>query len=99
MKHIDIRDLWLQKEVRDGKVALSVAAGDGSVQRTLGVVAVLVERTAADGETMQWDSQLSHDGSAADGAGGEASTEGEAAAAAAAPETMQWESQLSQDDA
>ena len=39
-------------EVRDGKVALSVAAGDGSVQRTLGVVAVLVERTAADGETM-----------------------------------------------
>ena len=30
---------------------------------------------------------------------GEASTEGEAAAAAAAPETMQWESQLSQDDA
>ena len=45
---------------------------------------------------MQWDSQLSHDGSAADGAGGEASTEGEAAAA---PETMQWESQLSQDDA
>ena len=46
---------------------------------------------------MQWGSQLSHDGSAADGAGGEASTEGEAAAAAAAPETM--ESQLSQDDA
>ena len=34
-------------EVRDGKVALSVAAGDGSVQRTLGVVAVLVERTAS----------------------------------------------------
>ena len=28
MKHIEIRDMWLQKEVRDGKVEVSKVPGD-----------------------------------------------------------------------
>ena len=28
MRHLDIRDLWLQKEVRDGKVEVSKIRGD-----------------------------------------------------------------------
>jgi hypothetical protein len=42
----------LLQEVKERSVALTVAQEDGSVQRTLGVVAVIVERTGADGETM-----------------------------------------------
>ena len=30
MKHIEIRDLWLQKEVRDGKVEVCKIAGDSN---------------------------------------------------------------------
>ena len=30
MKHLEIRDLWLQKEVRDGKVEVSKVRGDNN---------------------------------------------------------------------
>ena len=46
MRHLDIRDLWLQKEVSEGKVEVSKIAGENSTADLMTKILKVIEITS-----------------------------------------------------